>query len=416
MIVVSLLLILVAVTLLALGLAGGSSPLLISSIVASLLAAVALVVGARQAATQHRRPVPTEPTAMRPTAAAPARRGPRRRDPVATPDVGAEPGTVRGDAHSDFSGSDPILSDSGRSAEADSGASRRYPDAESGPAEGRPSSEPDPDLSSEPDSGPEDRRRSPDAESVSAEGRLPEDSVAAHGSGAASAEPGPDPRNAQPTAGAAATARPGEPGRAADEDFDGLLADDATTRPISESDAHAAGRHDADAALAGDPADDYTRTTGDADGYRGEPGFAGASTVAGSSEDGRPRRRDPDAERSPADQFSGNPASHAAPPNDPAGAPGDLPETSALDDPDEDDPADEPAPQSVSPSDAVRVARMATEVLVVDGRPRYHLAGCPHLAGRQTEPLPANEAVELGFSPCGQCRPVDRLVAQATHR
>ena len=51
MIVGSLLLILVAVALLVLGLADGSSVLLIGSIAASLLAAVALVVGARQAAT-----------------------------------------------------------------------------------------------------------------------------------------------------------------------------------------------------------------------------------------------------------------------------------------------------------------------------------------------------------------------------
>ena len=66
--------------------------------------------------------------------------------------------------------------------------------------------------------------------------------------------------------------------------------------------------------------------------------------------------------------------------------------------------------------DAVRVARMDAEVLVVDGRPRYHLADCRHLVGRLTEALPAAEAVELGFSPCGLCRPVDRLVAQAAHR
>jgi hypothetical protein len=64
----------------------------------------------------------------------------------------------------------------------------------------------------------------------------------------------------------------------------------------------------------------------------------------------------------------------------------------------------------------VRIARLADEVLVVDGRPRYHLSDCPHLIGKRTEPLPANEAVELGFSPCGLCRPVDRLVAQAAHR
>ncbi|NES12249.1 MULTISPECIES: hypothetical protein [Micromonospora] len=51
MIVASILLILVAVVLLVAGLAGGSSPLLITSIAASLLAAVALVAGARQAAS-----------------------------------------------------------------------------------------------------------------------------------------------------------------------------------------------------------------------------------------------------------------------------------------------------------------------------------------------------------------------------
>nr|WP_245577312.1 hypothetical protein [Actinoplanes globisporus] len=79
----------------------------------------------------------------------------------------------------------------------------------------------------------------------------------------------------------------------------------------------------------------------------------------------------------------------------------------------EDDPADEPLPQKVSPTDAVRVARLDAEVLVVDGRPRYHLPDCPHLIGRLTEPIPVNEAVELGFSPCGLCRPVDRLVAAA---
>jgi hypothetical protein len=82
-----------------------------------------------------------------------------------------------------------------------------------------------------------------------------------------------------------------------------------------------------------------------------------------------------------------------------------------FDEPDDDDPDDEPLPQSVRPADAVLVARFDTEVLVVDGRPRYHMADCPHLVGRLTEPLPVNEAVELGFSPCGLCRPVDRLVA-----
>jgi hypothetical protein len=84
-----------------------------------------------------------------------------------------------------------------------------------------------------------------------------------------------------------------------------------------------------------------------------------------------------------------------------------------FDEPDPDDPDDEPLPQAVRPADAVRVARLDAEVLVVDGRPRYHLTDCPHLVGRLTEGLPVAEAVELGFSPCGLCRPVDRLVAAA---
>ena len=87
-----------------------------------------------------------------------------------------------------------------------------------------------------------------------------------------------------------------------------------------------------------------------------------------------------------------------------------------FDEPDPDDPDDEPLPQAVRPADAVRVARLDAEVLVVDGRPRYHLADCPHLVGRLTEGLPVAEAVELGFSPCGLCRPVDRLVAAAARR
>jgi hypothetical protein len=87
-----------------------------------------------------------------------------------------------------------------------------------------------------------------------------------------------------------------------------------------------------------------------------------------------------------------------------------------FDEPDADDPDDEPLPQAVRPADAVRVAQLDDEVLVVDGRPRYHMADCAHLVGKLTEGLPISEAVELGFSPCGLCRPVDRLVAKAAHR
>jgi hypothetical protein len=80
---------------------------------------------------------------------------------------------------------------------------------------------------------------------------------------------------------------------------------------------------------------------------------------------------------------------------------------------DEDDPPGEPPPQLVGPADAALVATMVATVLVVDGRPRYHRAGCGHLRGRPTEPLPVREAVELGFTPCGRCEPDSALIAGA---
>lgn len=79
----------------------------------------------------------------------------------------------------------------------------------------------------------------------------------------------------------------------------------------------------------------------------------------------------------------------------------------------EEDPPDEPAAQRVKPAEAARVAKMSTEVLVIDGRPRYHIAACVHLLGRPHEPLPVSEAVELGFSPCGQCEPASALLAKS---
>jgi hypothetical protein len=96
----------------------------------------------------------------------------------------------------------------------------------------------------------------------------------------------------------------------------------------------------------------------------------------------------------------------------PAGAT--IPAQAAVLEAEEDeDPPDEPAPQQVTSADAAQIARMSAEVQVIDGRPRYHLAGCVHLLGRPHEPLPVNEAVELGFSPCAQCEPDSALLADA---
>jgi hypothetical protein len=76
------------------------------------------------------------------------------------------------------------------------------------------------------------------------------------------------------------------------------------------------------------------------------------------------------------------------------------------------DPADEPPAQQVSPAEVARVAQLDDDVLVIDGRPRYHLPGCVHLLGREHESLPVSEAVELGFSPCGLCEPDSTLLAR----
>lgn len=92
---------------------------------------------------------------------------------------------------------------------------------------------------------------------------------------------------------------------------------------------------------------------------------------------------------------------------------GSLPQETEPATEDELEPADEPPAQQVSSADAARVSRMLTEVLVVDGRPRYHLSGCVHLLGRESEPLPVAEAVELGFTPCGLCEPDSALLAEA---
>lgn len=72
-------------------------------------------------------------------------------------------------------------------------------------------------------------------------------------------------------------------------------------------------------------------------------------------------------------------------------------------------PVDEPAPESVAEADLARIGRLDVQVAVVDGRPRFHLAECLHLLGLDSEPVTAADAVEFGFTPCGQCRPVAAL-------
>jgi hypothetical protein len=99
----------------------------------------------------------------------------------------------------------------------------------------------------------------------------------------------------------------------------------------------------------------------------------------------------------------------AAPPFDDRDDDGDE-----FDDFDDEIPADEPDVESVTLDDAARVATLSQEVLVIDGRPRYHLPQCVHLMGRESEPLPVAEAIELGFTPCALCEPDTNLLAESS--
>ena len=61
-------------------------------------------------------------------------------------------------------------------------------------------------------------------------------------------------------------------------------------------------------------------------------------------------------------------------------------------------------------------AAVGAVVLVVPGRPRYHVAGCRYLSGREAEERTPVDARERGFTPCGVCRPDARLVAEYEDR
>jgi hypothetical protein len=82
----------------------------------------------------------------------------------------------------------------------------------------------------------------------------------------------------------------------------------------------------------------------------------------------------------------------------------------------QDDIEGEPSAERVDLRDALRVAQLDDEVLVVDGHPRYHLAGCPTLAGAGTVPLAVSAARRGGFTPCAVCAPDAGLLARSRER
>ena len=77
----------------------------------------------------------------------------------------------------------------------------------------------------------------------------------------------------------------------------------------------------------------------------------------------------------------------------------------------------EPPVEHVAIGDALRVAQLSALVTVRDGHPRYHLAGCPTLAGvADGSELPVSVARRSGFTPCGVCSPDRTLLATARPR
>ena len=71
----------------------------------------------------------------------------------------------------------------------------------------------------------------------------------------------------------------------------------------------------------------------------------------------------------------------------------------------------DPPVEDVEVTDLLLVVDLHDEVLVVDEHPRYHLPGCRWLKGRETIPMPIDEARTDGFTPCARCTP-DRTLAQ----
>jgi hypothetical protein len=150
---------------------------------------------------------------------------------------------------------------------------------------------------------------------------------------------------------------------------------------------------------AGTSAAGTTGTAGGAGGHRApDDAPAGGRTSDGSTSDGSTSAgRSPDG-RSPDGRASDGRR---------GGAAVDEAATAASDD----DPPDEPAIERASLGDLARIAARDDEVVVVDGRPRYHLVTCAHLTDRESEGLPVSEAAELGFTPCARCAPVASLIA-----
>jgi len=57
--------------------------------------------------------------------------------------------------------------------------------------------------------------------------------------------------------------------------------------------------------------------------------------------------------------------------------------------------------------------RVSGSVLVVAGRPRYHVEGCRYLNGKDPDEVPVDNARDEGFTACGVCKPDEVLAEEA---
>lgn len=73
-------------------------------------------------------------------------------------------------------------------------------------------------------------------------------------------------------------------------------------------------------------------------------------------------------------------------------------------------------PQGAEPgqerSNAAESADPDASVVVIDERPRYHVATCEWVGDSDTIKLSLREARELGFTPCARCAPNATIAAE----
>ena len=68
-----------------------------------------------------------------------------------------------------------------------------------------------------------------------------------------------------------------------------------------------------------------------------------------------------------------------------------------------------PEPPVEHDLDSAAVDELAGSVLIMSGRPRYHLPGCHDLLGQDAAEVDVRDARHEGFTPCGVCRPDQAL-------